>query len=206
MRAADAFRTCAPGRRAAPSPGTACPAFCRPQPLLSLLQGDGDLKARQFSRWNKAHTQSLHSCRWEGYYRRSKNYFGVRARTRVRQVKHLPWAQNLRSTENLGNQDKRYFNVISDPNADNSHRNIGHGCAPGPLGRPSSIPACGPCRAARPSPGATSCCYTPCYRQLLPRHCVLSWWLAFLPRCEHRWDPGLGQNAQIIFPSNMSEH
>lgn len=63
VTAAANFRTCAPGRQAAPSPGTARPAFCRPQPLLSLLQGDGALKARQFSRWNKAHTQSLHSCR-----------------------------------------------------------------------------------------------------------------------------------------------
>lgn len=63
VTAAANFRTCAPGRQAAPSPGTSRPAFCRPQPLLSLLQGDGALKARQFSRWNKAHTQSLHSCR-----------------------------------------------------------------------------------------------------------------------------------------------
>lgn len=53
---------------------------------------------------------------------------------------------------------------------------------------------------------AVSSGHTPRYRQLLPRHCVFSWWLAYFPKCEHCWGPGLGQNTRIIFPSNMSEH
>lgn len=36
--------------------------------------------------------------------------------------------------------------------------------------------------------------------------CIFSWWLAYFPKCEHCWGLGLGQNAGIILPSNMSEH